>query len=64
MENQGAQRTRSEMSVHSGIELEFENLVCEERRNLEYPEKSLLEQSREPTLIFRPDSLINRHVLK
>ena len=38
-------RTRSEMSEHSRIEL----LVFEERGKPEYPEKNLLEQSREPT---------------
>jgi len=35
------------MALHSKIELEM--LVFEERGKLEYPEKNLLEQSREPT---------------
>ena len=48
-EHQGAQRTRSEVAVHSRIELEFGNVGFEERGKPEYPGKNLSEQSREPT---------------
>jgi len=48
-EHQGAQRTRSNVAVHSQIELEFGNVGFEERGKPEYPEKNLSEQSREPT---------------
>ena len=41
--------TRSEASVHSRVELELKMLVFKERGKPEYPEKNLLEQSREPT---------------
>ena len=47
-EHQGV-HTRSEMSVHFRIELEFRNVGFEERGKPEYPEKSLSERSREST---------------
>jgi len=41
MEHQGAQRTCLKVAVHSRIKLEF--------GSVEFPEKNLSEQSREPT---------------
>jgi len=37
------------VAVHSRIELDFGNVIFEERGKPEYPENNLTEQSREPT---------------